>query len=69
MTQEALVQIIFVLCNGAVSGGASSVDDAREARIACFEQYTNCAVGSSGRILDLKAFKNKCIRKEFLGDK
>lgn len=68
MSQDVLVQVIFVLCNGMNTrdGGVLSqvnMYETKEARIECFEKYTNCAVLSDGKIMNLKEFTNKCLKK------
>jgi len=68
MTQEVLIQVIFMLCNGtSIStigfSPKAAANVVREQRIGCFEDFTNCAVGSDGKILDLKQFQTKCLRK------
>lgn len=68
MTQEVLVQIIFLLCNGLNTGSFGSNGGgevlSKEARVVCFEDYVNCAVGTGGKIMSMVDFKDKCILKE-----
>lgn len=68
MTQEVLVQVIFMLCNGYVtdienSNTSSRAGIVKEIRINCFEEYTNCAIGPNGKILVIKEFQRKCVHK------
>ncbi len=69
MTQEVLIQVIFVLCNGTTADLPGKLDkdyqarDAKERRIDCMETYVNCAVGPGGKIMELKEFMNKCKGK------
>jgi len=65
MTEEVLVQLIFVLCTGSSTPNSSfkSSYDKTESSISCFEDLTNCSVGSNGKILTVKEFKDKCLKK------
>lgn len=69
MTQEVLIQAIFVLCQGStinVEGLVKpglGVQAAKEYRIDCMESYVNCAVGPNGKIMELKEFITKCKGK------
>lgn len=68
MTEDVLVQVILVLCNGLNSNSHkynkdTAMEIAKEQRIECFEAYANCAVPSTGNIMTLKEFTNKCLKK------
>lgn len=67
MTQEVLVQIIFLLCNGMTVSPSQMSDYSKnvvkEYRIECFENYVNCGVGTGGKIMTMTEFKDKCIKK------
>jgi hypothetical protein len=52
MTANELVVVIGLLC--------SSVKD-KEAKISCFEYYTNCAVKSGGKLLSKTEIIDKCL--------
>lgn len=66
MTEVVLVSVITLLCGGTVNTTGSfrtSNKEAEELRIDCYEKYTNCAVKSDGKIMELKEFQNKCVKK------
>lgn len=66
MTENVLVQVIFVLCGGTVNTDDNlRVNEVKEIRITCFEDYLNCALkGNTTQILSLKEFKDKCVSKK-----
>jgi len=62
MTEAVLVSIISTLCGGSVNTTVRSPEEIKEMRIACYEEYTNCAVTLKG-IMSLQDFTKKCVKK------
>lgn len=60
MTASTLVQLILSLCTASASGD-------KEVQIACFEQYTNCAVATNGVIITREQFNLKCLKEKAKG--
>ena len=69
MTEATLVSVIMVLCGGPTASvgnyhtlkeNVHIANDAKEARIACFEDYVNCGVNLKG-ILTMQEFMKKCV--------
>ena len=66
MTEVLLTHLIFVICSNSIDNNLNKSHKfdnvANEAKIACFEDLTNCSVGPNGQILSLMDFKRKCIK-------
>ncbi len=65
MTEQLLFQLIYVICTGSSTPNSSFKNsyDKTESNISCFEDLTNCSVGYGGKILTVKEFKDKCLKK------
>lgn len=67
MTEAVLVSVITLLCGGSTfntgTAGEQTIKIAEQLRIDCYEKYVNCSVKSDGKIMELKEFQNKCVKK------
>lgn len=56
MTEEVLIKVVMFLC--------MNVSPDPEMKVVCFEEYTNCAVGTGGKIMSREDFQIKCVDKK-----